>query len=454
VETDGGRGEWFVERLGGENVGERVPAGRVALASFVGTAIEWYDFFIYGTAAALVFGQLFFPPNEDPLIGTLAAFATYAVGFAARPVGGVVFGHFGDRVGRKSILVITILTMGLATFLIGLLPTYAQVGIWAPALLVVLRLIQGFSVGGEWGGAALMTVEHAPEGRRGYYGSWTMVASPAGAMLATGAFALASGLPDEQFLAWGWRLPFLLSIVLVGVGLFIRLRILETPAFERIKEAGAEARLPVVEAVREHPRSVLLAAGMNLGFNTFIFVLFTFMLSYATTQLGLPRGVVLQATVVGGAVQIVSVLAFSALSDRVGRRPVMLAGAAFLALYAFPLFWLVNTGSAALIFLALAIGFFGSAAIFGPMAAFIAESFDTKVRYSGASLGYQMGAVLGGGLSPFVATALLAWSGGASWSVSVYLVLGALMSLVSVYLLAETYRSELSGAEKEDAAVT
>ncbi len=443
-----------MERLGGENVGERVPAGRVALASFVGTAIEWYDFFIYGTAAALVFGQLFFPPNEDPLIGTLAAFATYAVGFAARPVGGVVFGHFGDRVGRKSMLVITILTMGLATFLIGLLPTYAQVGIWAPVLLVVLRLIQGFSVGGEWGGAALMTVEHAPEGRRGYYGSWTMAASPAGAMLATGAFALASGLPDEQFLAWGWRLPFLLSIVLVGVGLFIRLRILETPAFERIKEAGAEVRLPVVEAVREHPRSVLLAAGMNLGFNTFIFVLFTFMLSYATTQLGLPRGVVLQATVVGGAVQIASVLAFSALSDRVGRRPVMLTGAAFLALYAFPLFWLVNTGSAALIFLALAIGFFGSAAIFGPMAAFIAESFDTKVRYSGASLGYQMGAVLGGGLSPFVATALLAWSGGASWSVSVYLVLGALMSLVSVYLLAETYRSELSRAGKEDAAVT
>jgi metabolite-proton symporter len=435
-------------------VGEHVPAGRVALASFVGTAIEWYDFFIYGTAAALVFGQLFFPPNEDPLIGTLAAFATYAVGFAARPVGGVVFGHFGDRAGRKSMLVITILTMGLATFLIGLLPTYAQVGIWAAVLLVVLRLIQGFSVGGEWGGAALMTVEHAPEGRRGYYGSWTMAASPAGAMLATGAFALASGLPDEQFLAWGWRLPFLFSIVLVGVGLFIRLRILETPAFERIKGAGAEARLPVVEAVRDHPRSVLLAAGMYLGFNTFIFVLFTFMLSYATTQLGLPRAVVLQATVVGGAVQIASVLAFSALSDRVGRRPVMLAGAAFLALYAFPLFWLVNTGSPALIFLALAIGFFDSAAIFGPMAAFIAESFDTKVRYSGASLGYQMGAVLGGGLSPFVATALLAWSGGASWSVSVYLVLGTPISLLSVYLLAETYRSELSGAEKEDAAVT
>ena len=443
-----------MERPGGENVGERMPVGRVALASFVGTAIEWYDFFIYGTAAALVFGQLFFPPNENPLLVTLAAFATYAVGFAARPIGGVVFGHFGDRVGRKSMLVITIFMMGLATFLIGLLPTYAQVGIWAPVLLVVLRLIQGFSVGGEWGGAALMTVEHAPEGRRGYYGSWTMAASPAGAMLATGAFALVSGLPDEQFLAWGWRVPFLLSIILVGVGLFIRLRILESPAFERIKETGTEARLPVVEAVREHPRSVLLAAGMNLGFNAFIFVLFTFMLSYATTQLGLARGVVLNATVVGGAVQVVSVLAFSALSDRVGRRPVMLAGAAFLALYAFPLFWLVNTGSPAAIFLAIAIGFLGSAAIFGPMAAFISESFGTRVRYSGASLGYQMGAVLGGGLSPFIATALLAWSGGASWSVSAYLVLVALVSFVSVYLLAETYRNELPGAEKEDAAVT
>ena len=432
-----------MERLGGEDAGQSASIGRVALASFVGTAIEGYDFFIYGIAAALVFGQLFFPPNEDPLIGTLAAFATFAVGFVARPVGGVVFGHFGDKVGRKPMLVITILTMGLATFVIGLLPTYAQIGIWAPILLVALRLIQGFSVGGEWGGAALMTVEHAPKGRRGYYGSWTMAAASAGVMLATGVYAAFSGLSDEQFLAWGWRVPFLLSIFLVGVGVFIRFKILETPTFARLKEAGVQARMPIVEALREHPKSVLLTAGMNVGFSTFVYVLFTFMLTYATGQLGVERNVVLIGTVIGGLVQIASVLAFSALTDRIGRRPVMLAGAAFLALYAFPLFWLVNTGNAAVIVLAMSIGFFGSAAIFGPMAAFISETFGTRVRYTGASLGYQTGAVLGGGLSPFIATALLVWSDGASWSVSVYLVLGAMVSLGSIYLLTETFRNEL-----------
>ena len=432
-----------MERLGGEDAGQGASIGRVVLASFVGTAIEGYDFFIYGIAAALVFGQLFFPPNEDPLIGTLAAFATFAVGFVARPVGGVVFGHFGDKVGRKPMLVITILTMGLATFLIGLLPTYAQIGIWAPILLVALRLIQGFSVGGEWGGAALMTVEHAPEGRRGYYGSWTMAAGTAGVVLATGVYAAFSGLSDEQFLAWGWRVPFLLSIFLVGVGVFIRLKILETPTFDRLKEAGGQARLPIVGALREHPKSVLLTAGMNVGFSTFVYVLFTFMLTYATGQLGVERNVVLIGTVIGGLVQIASVLAFSALSDRIGRRPVMLAGAAFLALYAFPLFWLVNTGNAAVIVLAMSIGFFGSAAIHGPMAAFVSETFGTRVRYTGASLSYQTGAVLGGGLSPFIATALLVWSDGASWSVSVYLVLGAMVSLASIYLLTETFRNEL-----------
>jgi MFS transporter, MHS family, shikimate and dehydroshikimate transport protein len=432
-----------MERLGGEDAGQSASIGRVALASFVGTAIEGYDFFIYWIAAALVFGQLFFPSNEDPLIGTLAAFATFAVGFVARPVGGVVFGHFGDKVGRKPMLVITILTMGLATFLIGLLPTYAQIGIWAPILLVALRLIQGFSVGGEWGGAALMTVEHAPEGRRGYYGSWTMAAASAGVMLATAVFAAFSGLSDEQFLAWGWRVPFLLSIFLVGVGVFIRLKILESPTFARLKETGVQARMPIVGALREHPKSVLLTAGMNVGFSTFIYVLFTFMLTYATGQLGVERNVVLIGTVIGGLVQIASVLAFSALTDRIGRRPVMLAGAAFLALYAFPLFWLVNTGNAAVIVLAMSIGFFGSAAIFGPMAAFISETFGTRIRYTGASLGYQTGAVLGGGLSPFIATALLVWSDGASWSVSVYLVLGAMVSLASIYLLTETFRNEL-----------
>jgi MFS transporter, MHS family, shikimate and dehydroshikimate transport protein len=436
------RKEDAMERLGDEGAGQRASIGRVALASSVGTAIEYYDFLIYGTAAALVFGRLFFP-NEDPFVGTLAAFATFAVGFVARPVGGVVFGHFGDRVGRKAMLVISILLMGFATFLIGLLPTYAQVGIWAPILLVALRLIQVFSLGGEWGGAALMSVEYAPDGRRGYYASWMTGAAPVGVALATGAFAALSVLSDEQFLAWDWRVPFLFSIVLVGVGLFIRLRVFETPAFARVREAGTQARMPVVEALREHPKNVALAAGVNLGFHAFIFVLFTFMLSYATAPLGVERSVVLNATLAGSAVQIAAVLVFSALSDRVGRRPVMLAGAAFLALYALPLFWLVNTGNATLILLALTVGFLGSSAIFGPMAAFVSESFGTRVRYSGASLGYQTGAVLGGGLSPFIATALLVWSDGASWSVSVYLVLGAMVSLASIYLLTETFRNEL-----------
>jgi MFS family permease len=288
-----------------------------------------------------------------------------------------------------------------------------------------------------------MTVEHAPEGRRGYYGSWTMAAGTAGVVLATGVFAALSGLSDEQFLAWGWRVPFLLSVFLVGVGVFIRLKILESPTFARLKETGVQARMPIVGALREYPKSLLLTAGMNVGFSTFIYVLFTFMLTYATGQLGVERNVVLIGTVIGGLVQIASVLAFSALTDRIGRRPVMLAGAAFLALYAFPLFWLVDTGNAAVIVLAMSIGFFGSAAIFGPMAAFTSETFGTRVRYTGASLGYQTGAVLGGGLSPFIATALLVWSDGASWSVSVYLVLGAMVSLVSIYLLTETFRNEL-----------
>src|SRR5215217_174886 len=252
-----------MERLGGEDAGQSTSIGRVALASFVGTAIEGYDFFIYGIAAALVFGQLFFPPNEDPLIGTLAAFATFAVGFVARPVGGVVFGHFGDKVGRKPMLVITIVTMGLATFLIGLLPTYAQIGIWAPILLVALRLIQGFSAGGEWGGAALMTVEHAPEGRRGYYGSWTTAAAAAGVMLATGVYAAFSGLSDEQFLAWGWRVPFLASLGLVVVGLFIRLKVTESPAFAHARETGVHVRQPILEVLRRYPRQVLLSAGVR-----------------------------------------------------------------------------------------------------------------------------------------------------------------------------------------------
>src|SRR3712207_6755176 len=279
-----------MERLGGEDIGRSSSIRQVAFASFIGTAIEWYDFFLYGTAAALVFNQLFFP-TFAPLTGTLASFATFGVGFFARPVGGVVFGHFGDRIGRKSMLVITLLVMGGATFLIGLLPTFQTAGILAPILLVTLRFLQGFAVGGEWGGATLMAVEHAPEESRNFYASWPQMGAPAGLVLSTAVFTIFSSLPDEQFLAWGWRIPFLLSIILIGVGLFIRLRVLESPAFERVKELGTESRVPLLEVLRDYPAAALLAIGVVLVNIGGYYIVITFTLSYATEQLGVARNV-------------------------------------------------------------------------------------------------------------------------------------------------------------------
>jgi metabolite-proton symporter len=430
--------------VGGEAEGQRSSIGRVVVATLIGTAIEWYDFFLYGTAAALVFGPLFFP-EFSALAGTLAAFATFAVGFVARPVGGILAGHYGDRVGRKAMLVLTLIVMGAATFMIGLLPTYAQVGVLAPILLVVLRFLQGLAVGGEWGGAALMAVEHSPEGRRGFYGSWPQMGIPAGIVLSLLAFSAASALlTDEQFLAWGWRLPFLASIVLVGVGLYVRLRILETPVFARVKETRTESRVPVLEVLRNHPRNVLLATGAYLGFNTCVYVLIVFLLTYATTQLGMDRSAVLSSVLVGAAVMVVSIPIFGALSDRLGRRPVFAGGTALMALYSFPFFWLVDTARPILVLLAVTLAFFGLAIIYGPLAAFFSELFGARVRYSGASLGYQFGSVFGGGLAPFVATALLAWSGGASWPVALYLLAMFVVSLVSALLLSETYRVRIS----------
>src|SRR5215211_1876487 len=304
---------------------------RVAIASFVGTTIEWYDFFLYGTASALVFGKLFFP-NYDPLTGTLASFGTYAVGFAARPIGGIVCGHFGDRVGRKSMLILTLLIMGVATFLIGLLPTYHQIGIWAPILLVLLRLAQGFGVGGEWGGAVLMAVEHTPEGRRGFYGSWPQVGVPAGLLLGTGAFGLISLLPDEQFFAWGWRAVFLASIVLVAIGLYIRLQILETPAFTRLREAQEEAQVPFMELLRAQPKELILGMGTRwiegLVFNAYG----VFRISYATSQLEVTRTTVLIGVAVASAFGVMLVPVYGLLSDRFGRRVIYGAGVALFGL--------------------------------------------------------------------------------------------------------------------------
>lgn len=411
---------------------------QVAVASFIGTAIEWYDFFLYGTAAALIFNRLFFP-TFDPLVGTLAAFGTYAVGFIARPLGGIIFGHYGDKLGRKSMLSLTLLLMGVATFCIGLLPTYHTLGVWASVLLILLRLLQGFGVGGEWGGAVLMAVEHAPEGQRGFYGSWPQVGVPAGLLLSTGVFSIVSMLPEEQMLSWGWRVPFLLSILLVGVGLFIRLRIHETPAFNQVKEEGQEAHLPLLDAIRTHPWNIVLAMGARLAENGFFYVYSVFALVYVTEQLHLPRSTILNGVLLATGCELIAIPFFGALSDRVGRRPVYMLGATFSALFSFPFFWLLDTQQTELIWLSVVLGLsVGHGAMYGPQASFFSELFGARVRYSGASLGYQLASVFAGGLSPLIATALLSWSGGKPWPISLYMMGMACITLVSVYLAAET----------------
>jgi metabolite-proton symporter len=407
----------------------------IALASLIGTTIEWYDFFLYGTAAALVFNRLYFP-TFDPFVGTLASFATYTVGFVARPIGGIVIGHYGDRIGRKSMLVLTLVMMGVATAGIGLLPTYAQIGPWAAVALVALRLAQGFGVGGEWGGAVLMAVEHAPPGARGFYGSWPQIGVPAGLLLSTAAFALFARLPEDQFLAWGWRVPFLASILLVIVGLIIRLRILETPAFLRIRETRTAARQPIAEVLRRHPKEVLLGIGARLAENGAFYIYTVFVLVYATQKVGIDRQVVLNGVLVAAACMLVAVPLAGALSDRVGRRPVYLFGAVMTAVFAYPLFRLLDTGSTPLVWLALFVVLvFAHAPMYGPQAAFLSELFGVRVRYSGASLASQLSSLVAGGLSPFIATALLPYGRGA---LAAYIVTMAVITIVSVLLATET----------------
>jgi metabolite-proton symporter len=413
----------------------------VAVASFIGTTIEWYDFFLYGTAAALVFNRLFFP-TFDPLMGTLAAFGTYAVGFFARPVGGIVIGHYGDKIGRKSMLVLTLVVMGVATFLIGLLPTYEQIGPWAAVGLVLLRVAQGFGVGGEWGGAVLMAVEHAPPGTRGYYGSWPQIGVPAGLVISTAVFAVFSRLPEEQFLSWGWRVPFLLSALLVIVGLMIRVRILETPAFTKVKEESREARQPIIELLKTYPKQVLLAMGARFGENGAFYIYSVFVLTYATQHVKMPQQVVLNAMLIGAGLELIAIPFFGAMSDRFGRRPVYLFGAIATALWAYPLFMLLDSGSPPLVVLALVVAFvFSHAAMYGPQAAFFSELFGTRVRYSGASLGAQLAAVLAGGTSPFIATLLLARYG--TNALSLYVIFLAAVTIVAVILASETHRDHI-----------
>ncbi|MGW4206463.1 MFS transporter [Lentzea sp. NPDC004789] len=408
------------------------------MASAIGNTIELYDFLLYGTASALVFDKIFFP-HFDSRVAVLLAFATFGAGFLARPLGGAVIGHLGDRIGRRAMLVMTLSATGLSTAAIGVLPTYAQAGILAPLLLVLLRIVQGFFIGGEQGGASLMAVEHAPPGRWGWYGSWVFIGSPVGLVLANLAMFASSRASGPAFLNWGWRLPFLFSLVLVGIGLYIRLRVAESPRFTRAEKS----RTPLAEVVRTRWRVLLLGAGVNLGFQIFIFVLSVFTINYGRTALHLSPDDLLVAQVIGGLAQVVSVPVFAWLSDRVGRLPVMFGGAVFQAAFAFPLFWLMD---AHWFTAAMVLGFLGSGALFGPMAAYFAELFRTRVRYSGVAVSYQIGAVLGGGLAPFVATSLLGYG---TWAVAVYLIAGAVLSAVCLLVIGSAHQAEPAGGEPD-----
>ena len=424
----------------------------VAAASFIGTTIEFYDFFVYGTAAALVFGTLFF--SASGTAGTLAAFATFAAGFVARPLGGIVFGHFGDRIGRKSMLVLSLVLMGGSTALIGLLPTYASIGILAPILLVTVRIVQGIAIGGEWGGAVLMATEHGPSNRRGFYGSWPQAGAPAGLVLATAAFAPVAALPQDQLLSWGWRVPFLLSIVLLVVGLFVRLRVEESPAFEAIRRSGTTARMPLVEAIKRHPRNILVAFAACLAPFLVFYLFSTFVLSYATTTLGFSRGTALLVVCIAAAVEVVTIPAFALLSDHIGRKRVYVGGAVALALLAFPYFWLNSPGDTTAFAITTIIGLgLVHPAMYGPLAALFVEMFSARVRYSGASFGYQVGGMIGGGFAPLILTALFAARGGGYDLVAGYLILCALATIVGV-LLARTADGDETAAETPPASST
>lgn len=379
----------------------------VIWSSFLGTTLEWYDFFIYGTVAALVFNKLFFP-GFDPAVGVLLSFATFTVGFVARPLGALIFGHYGDTLGRKRILVLTMLLMGLATVGIGLLPTYDQVGVVSTYLLVILRLAQGLALGGEWGGAVLMVAEHGDSRRRGLQTSWAQIGVPAGNLLSVGAIAAMSAfLPEKDFLSWGWRVPFLLSGILIAVALWIRSGIDESPEFETLASEKKTSSRPLVDLIKGHPRSLLVACFIRIGTDVAFYIFSLFVLTYVTGTLGLNRSVALQGVLVASAIQMFTIPWFAALSDRFGRQPIFLLGSIGAAIWIFPFFQLLGTKDPLLIALAICVAMTFWALMYGPLAALISELFPTHVRYSGISLGYQLAGIFGGGLAPLIAAALL-----------------------------------------------
>jgi MFS transporter, MHS family, shikimate and dehydroshikimate transport protein len=416
---------------------ERSKLNSIVFAGCLGTIIEWYDFLIYASAAALVFNKAFFP-TFDPLAGTLAALGSYAVGFLARPLGGALFGHFGDRLGRKSMLVATLFIMSLSTFCIGLLPTYSSIGVLAPTLLVLLRIVQGIGLGGEWGGASLLVLEHAPADKRGFYTSFVQIGFPIGLVLATLAFTLTTKMPDASFATYGWRIPFLVSVVLLAVGTFVRLRVPETPVFEALKISKRLSANPVGEAVSKHARSFWIAVGLKLSEVSWVYMLTVFVVGYATTQLKLPKSMMLDAVLYAALLELVSLPVFGWLSDKIGRRPLYILGGLFTIAFAFPLFWMMESKSTALIFAAIMIAMnFGHGMMFAPESCYFPELFGPNVRYSGASFGFQVSAAIGGGFAPIIATAMVGYLGGTA-GVSVMMIVLGLITLVAALVARET----------------
>lgn len=422
---------------------------KVIFASLIGTAVEWYDFFLYGSAAALVFGKLFFPEG-DAVTGTLLAFGTYALGFAARPLGGVVFGHFGDRVGRKKMLVTSLMMMGVATFAIGLLPTYATIGLGAPILLLVCRLVQGFAVGGEWGGAVLMAAEHGSDDRRGFWSSWPQAGVALGNLIATGVlFVLAAFQSEADFEAWGWRIPFLLSAVLVLIGLWVRLSIEESPVFKEahaeIVEKKAEAsHIPILEVFKNYPREVFCAMGMRLAENTSYYIFTIIVITFVTTYDGQERGPILEALLIGSVVHFIWIPIVGAISDKVGRKPLYLAGAVGVAVWTLFFFPLVESGTQLNLTIAVVVGLMLHALMYSPQAAFFSELFGTSVRYTGASVGYQLASIAAGAVAPLIALKLLGTvEESNTFAVGIYVAVTSVLTIIAVLATKETRNTSL-----------
>ena len=428
----------------------RATLRKVVLASMIGTTIEWYDFFLYGTAAALVFNKLFFP-QADPLTGTMLAFTTYALGFVARPLGGLVFGHLGDRIGRKQLLMASLMMMGASTFLIGLLPTFGQIGLVAPLGLVLLRLIQGFAVGGEWGGAVLMVCEYGDAKRRGFWAGWPQAGVPAGNLLAAGVLAIMSAVQNEHdFLAWGWRVPFLLSAILILIGYWVRSTLAESPVFEKaIADHGIEAA-PVLEAIRKRPGGIAIGAGLRIGENTTYYVITAFSITYITEVVHLSRGIALNALLAGAAVEVMLIPVFAWLSDKIGRRPILFLGSAGMALFGFSFFRMLETGATPMVMAAVVIGLVLHGAMYAPQAAFIAELFPTRFRYSGASLAYQATSIFAGSVAPIIALALFKATKSAT-PIAVYMLIAGSIGAFSALKARETKGMSFAQIDAETA---